>query len=238
MTNNSALQLIEIKKNFFQASQKIEVVKGANLEIKKGELVALVGPSGSGKTTLLQIAGLLDNPSSGQVLINGINASNTADETRTNIRKNHIGFIYQFHHLLPEFSVIENVAMPLLIQGKSKKESFAEAEKILHEVDLSSHLNYKPAELSGGQQQRVAIARAAVTKPSLILADEPTGNLDADLSKKIFTVLQNLVKNYDIGCLVVTHNLELSAKSDRVISISGGICTPAELKARQATLIP
>jgi lipoprotein-releasing system ATP-binding protein len=219
----SPLKLINIEKFFIQAGQKIEAVKDANLEIKKSELVALIGPSGSGKTTLLQIAGLLDTPTSGQVLINEIDASKADDKTRTEIRKNHLGFVYQFHHLLPEFSALENVALPLLIQGKSKKESFAEAEKILKEVGLQDRMNHNPAELSGGQQQRVAIARAVVTKPSMILADEPTGNLDSELSEKIFTLLQSLVKNYEIGCLVVTHNLELTKKADRVISIRDGV---------------
>jgi lipoprotein-releasing system ATP-binding protein len=206
--SKTVLKLLNIEKDFFQAGQKIEVVKGANLEVKQGELVALIGPSGSGKTT---------------ILINDIDASKADDKTRTQIRKNHIGFVYQFHHLLPEFSALENVALPLLIQGKSRTESFKEAEKILAEVGLSDRLNHKPAELSGGQQQRVALARAAITKPSLILADEPTGNLDSDFSEKIFSLLQSMVKNYQIGCLVVTHNLELTKKADRVVSIKDGV---------------
>lgn len=219
----TVLKLVNVIKYFSQADQKIEVIKGANLEVKKGELVALIGPSGSGKTTLLQIAGLLDVASSGQILINNIDASKADDKTRTEIRKHHIGFVYQFHHLLPEFSALENVAMPLLIQGKSKEVAFAAATKILAEVGLADRLNHKPAELSGGQQQRVALARAVVTKPSLILADEPTGNLDSEFAEKIFTLLQSLVKNYEIGCLVVTHNLELTKKADRVVAIRDGI---------------
>jgi lipoprotein-releasing system ATP-binding protein len=219
----TVLKLLDIEKNFFQADQKIEVLKGINLEIKKGELVALIGPSGSGKTTLLQIAGLLDNATSGQILIGEIDSSKANDKTRTEIRKNHIGFVYQFHNLLPEFSALENVALPLLIQEKSRKEAFEIAEKILAEVGLSNRLNHKPSELSGGQQQRVALARAVVTKPSLILADEPTGNLDSEFAGKIFELLQNLVKTYQIGCLVVTHNMELAKKADRVVSIKDGI---------------
>jgi lipoprotein-releasing system ATP-binding protein len=219
----TVLKLLNIEKNFFQADQKIEVLKGINLEIKKGELVALIGPSGSGKTTLLQIAGLLDSATSGQILIGGIDSSNANDKTRTEIRKNHVGFVYQFHHLLPEFSALENVALPLLIQEKSRKEAFEIAEKILAEVGLSNRLNHKPSELSGGQQQRVALARAVVTKPSLILADEPTGNLDSEFAGKIFELLQNLVKTYQIGCLVVTHNMELAKKADRVVSIKDGV---------------
>jgi len=225
--NNNVLELKNITKSFLQAGCKLEIIKEASLTVKKGELVALIGPSGSGKTTLLQIAGLLDTPSSGEISIDGIDASKADDKIRTGIRKNHIGFVYQFHHLLPEFSALENVALPLLIQGKNKKESFIAAEKILTEIGLADRLHHKPAELSGGQQQRVALARAVVTKPSLILADEPTGNLDTELSEKIFELLRELVKNYEIGCLVVTHNLELAKKTDRIISIKGGIIKEA-----------
>ncbi len=213
------LKLINVTKNFFQADQKITAIGDVNLEIKEGELVALTGPSGSGKTTLLQIAGLLDSPTSGEVWINGIDASRADDKTRTELRKNYLGFVYQFHHLLPEFSAWENVALPLLIQGKSREESFLAAEKTLQEVGLADRLNHKPAQLSGGQQQRVALARAIVGKPKLILADEPTGNLDSELSERIFTLLRDLVKNHGIGCLVVTHNLELAKKADRVVEL-------------------
>ncbi len=217
------LKLQNITKNFLQAEKKIDVIKNVNLEINKGEFLALTGPSGSGKTTILQIAGLLDNPSSGQVFINGIDTSNADDRTRTELRKNNIGFVYQFHHLLPEFSALENVAMPLLIQEKSKAEAFEEAKKILIEVGLEDRVNHKPAELSGGQQQRVALARAIVTKPSLILADEPTGNLDSELSQKIFALLKNLTGKYQISCLIVTHNMELAKETDRVLMIKDGI---------------
>ena len=218
----AVLTLNNITKKFLQADREIEAIKNLSLEIKKGELIALIGPSGSGKTTLLQIAGLLDNPSSGQIFINAIDASKADDKMRTEIRKNNIGFVYQFHHLLPEFSALENVALPLLIQGKNKKDALVEAEKVLAEVELSDRLHHKPAQLSGGQQQRVALARAIITKPSLILADEPTGNLDSELSAKIFTLLQSLVKNYEIACLVVTHNIELAKKTDKILSIKDG----------------
>jgi lipoprotein-releasing system ATP-binding protein len=219
----TVLKLTNIKKTFSQAGQKTEVIKSADLEIKRGEMVALTGPSGSGKTTLLQIAGLLDFADVGQIFVNGIDASKADDKTRTEIRKNHIGFVYQFHHLLPEFSALENAALPLLIQGKDKKQSFFEAQKMMQEVNLSDRLNYKPAQLSGGQQQRVALARAFVTKPSLILADEPTGNLESELAEKIFSLLRFLVKNYQIGCLIVTHNSELTKKADRVAVVKDGI---------------
>ena len=216
------LQLKNITKEFVQADQKITALSNINLTIKDGELVALTGPSGSGKTTLLQIAGLLDSPSSGEIFINDINASNADDKTRTELRKKHLGFVYQFHHLLPEFSAIENVALPLLIQGKQKAEALIEAEKTLIEVDLAERLHHKPAQLSGGQQQRVALARAIIGKPKLILADEPTGNLDSELSKKIFSLLCNLTKNHKIGCLLVTHNLDLAKQADRTVAIRDG----------------
>ncbi len=219
----AVLKLNNLSKSFRQGSQESLVIKNINLEIKKGEFVALTGPSGSGKTTLLQIAGLLDTATSGEIFINQINCSKADDKTRTEIRKNNIGFVYQFHHLLPEFSVKENIMLPLLVQGKSKKEAETAAEKILNEVELQSHQNHKPSELSGGQQQRVAIARAIISKPSLILADEPTGNLDSELSEKIFSLLQKLVKDHQIACLVVTHNLELAKKTDRIISIRDGV---------------
>lgn len=213
----TALNLVNVSKSYTQADQKIEIIKNFNFVLEQKELVALTGYSGSGKTTLLQIAGLLDIPTSGQVFINEIEASNSNDQIRTTIRKNNIGFVYQFHHLLPEFSALENVALPLLIRGENKKDARDKAKKILDEVELSNRIHHHPFELSGGQQQRVALARAIVAKPSLILADEPTGNLDAELSEKIFSILVKLVKNYEISCLVVTHNAELAKKADRIV---------------------
>ncbi len=218
----AVLKLEGITKEFLQGDQKISALRDINLEIKKGELVALIGPSGSGKTTLLQIAGLLDGASSGKVFVNEIDSSKADDQTRTKIRRDNLGFVYQFHHLLPEFSALENVALPLLIQGKERAEAFFLSEKTLQEIGLSDRLNHKPSELSGGQQQRVALARAIVSKPSLILADEPTGNLDSELAEKIFELLKNMVKTHQIGCLVVTHNLELARKADRVVVIKDG----------------
>ena len=220
--NQFALELIDITKKFTQGGQDILALNNANLAINKGEIAALVGPSGSGKTTLLQIAGLLDSPNSGQIFVNGMNASKADDALRTKIRRHNLGFIYQFHHLLPEFSAIENVALPLLIRGSRKDFALKEAERILAEVDLSDRLNHKPTELSGGQQQRVAIARAIITKPSLILADEPTGNLDSTNSERVFELLKNLVRSSGIACLLVTHNIELAKKLDRIVTISDG----------------
>lgn len=215
--------MINITKKFTQGGQDIVALNNVNLAIKKGEIVALVGPSGSGKTTLLQIAGLLDSPNFGQIFVNSIDASKANDGLRTKIRRNNLGFIYQFHHLLPEFSALENVALPLLIQGMNKDLALAEAKKILTEVDLLNRIDHKPAELSGGQQQRVAIARAIITKPSLILADEPTGNLDSVNSEKVFDLLKNLVRSFGVACLLVSHNIELAKKLDRTIKIKDGM---------------
>jgi len=222
-SNMSAiLQTIDICKNFIQANNKISVLKNINLQIMPADFVSLVGPSGSGKTTLLQICGLLDNPTAGNIIIDGKEMAKSSDKIRTEIRKNKIGFIYQFHHLLPEFSAIENTALPLFIQGVNKSKALKIAKEILEEIELGDRINFKPAQLSGGQQQRVAIARAIASKPKLILADEPTGNLDSELSEKIFSLLKNLTKKYEISCLVVTHNLELAKKTDRILTIKNG----------------
>ncbi len=218
----NALELVDIVKKFGAKNQKVVALDEVNLTLKKGEICALIGPSGSGKTTLLQIAGLLDSTNSGKIFIDGIEASKADDKTRTKIRRENIGFIYQFHHLLPEFSALENVALPLLIRGLKKDEAFAEAKKILHLVDLQNRMDHKPTELSGGQQQRTAIARAIVGKPSLILADEPTGNLDSVNSSNVFDLLRNLSSDLNIACLLVTHNLELAKKLPRQVEIRDG----------------
>ncbi len=217
------LQLEKVTKNFVQAGQKIEIIKSADFSIKSSEFLSLIGPSGSGKTTLLQICGMLDNPSSGSIIINGENMAKANDEKRTKIRKLNIGFVYQFHHLLPEFSALENVALPLLIQGVNTIDAYKKARATLDEVELQDRLDFKPSQLSGGQQQRVAIARAIVSKPKLILADEPTGNLDYELSEKIFDLLKDLTKKHHIACLIVTHNLELAKKTDQILRIKNGI---------------
>lgn len=218
------LVLKNINKSFSETGKhKIDVIKNASLTINNGELVALVGPSGAGKTTFLQIAGLLDNPNSGKVFINDIDASRADDATRTNLRKDHIGFIYQFHHLLPEFTALENVAMPLFIKGIDKKLALKQSEKILTEIGLEKRQSHLPSQLSGGEQQRVAIARAIISQPSVILADEPTGNLDSENAQNIFNLIIEFSKKYRISSLIVTHNLELAKKLDRIITIKDGI---------------
>ena len=219
----SNLVLKNINKSFFQGKQKIAVIKNANLTIAKGESVALVGPSGAGKTTFLQIAGLLENPDSGQILIGNVDAAKAIDQIRTDLRKNHIGFIYQSHHLLPEFSALENVAMPLLIKNIKKKQAFLQAEEILVEIGLEDRLTHLPSQLSGGQQQRVAVARAIVGKPSVLLADEPTGNLDSENADNVFQLILKLSRQHQISSLIVTHNLELAKKMDRIVSIKDGV---------------
>ena len=223
MTTLSSLTIKNIDKSFWQGKQKISVIKNANLIIKKGESVALVGSSGAGKTTFLQIAGLLDTPDCGQILINNIDASEADEKTRTDLRKNHIGFIYQFHHLLPEFSALENVAMPLFIKGISKQTSLLEAKKLLVEIGLEDRLKHLPSQLSGGQQQRVAVARAIVGKPSILLADEPTGNLDSENADNVFNLILKFSKKYNISNLIVTHNLDLAKKLDRIVKIKDGV---------------
>jgi lipoprotein-releasing system ATP-binding protein len=217
------LTLKNINKSFWQDKNQITVIKNANLTIKQGESVALVGPSGAGKTTFLQIAGLLDNPDNGQILIGDVDAAKADDTTRTNLRKNHIGFIYQFHHLLPEFSALENVAMPLLIRNIEKKSALLQAEEILVEIGLKDRLKHLPSQLSGGQQQRVAVARAIIGKPKVLLADEPTGNLDSESAENVFNLIIKFSKQYQISSLIVTHNLELAKKMDRVVTIKDGI---------------
>ena len=216
------LQVKNLHKSFEQGGVNFSVIKDANFSINKSDFIALIGPSGCGKTTILQLCGLLDNPTSGSIIINNIDMSKANDSERTRVRKNTIGFIYQFHHLMPEFNALENVALPLLIQGKNPQISYKLARQALDEVELTDKINSKPSQLSGGQQQRVAIARAIVAKPQLILADEPTGNLDQELSKKIFALLKNLCKKHHIACLVVTHNLELGYKTDRIFKIDSG----------------
>ncbi len=220
---NIILEIKNLSKTF-----KAEIAAGdftlqnINYQLKKGEVACLIGPSGSGKTTLLQLIGLLDSPTSGEIIIDGITTSNQKDSVKTQIRRNKIGFIYQFHNLLPEFSALENAALPILIQGKDKDEAFSAAKEPLTKVGLGNRLDYKPSQLSGGQQQRVAICRAFTHRPSLILADEPTGNLDSKNSDNVFELLLSLAKEEGVSCLIVTHNLQLANKVNKKIAIQDG----------------
>ncbi len=212
------IQVNDIHKSF----GNIEVLKGINLDIKKGELVSIVGASGAGKTTLLQIIGTLSSFDSGEVIINNININNLKDRQLSKFRNQNIGFVFQFHHLLPEFSALENVSLPLLIQKASKARAEEKAKEILSFLNLDHRLTHKPHQLSGGEQQRIAIARALVTDPSVILADEPTGNLDTKNTKEIISLLKDLQKKMNQTIIIVTHNLELANATDHIFSIRDG----------------
>ncbi len=222
MNNKVILSAKDIVKNFIQGDRTIKVLNQATLEIKSGEILALVGPSGSGKSTFLQIAGLLEKPDEGEIIINGINCSNADDKTRTNIRKNEIGVIYQFHHLLPEFSALENVVIPQMLKSVSKKQAQEKAQELLTIMGLAHRLNHRPAELSGGEQQRVAISRALINKPSLLLADEPTGNLDPHTAEDVYNLLLTTARLQQVAILFVTHNMELAKRATRVVKIIDG----------------
>ena len=201
-------------------SDHLEILSEINLKLFEGELIGLFSPSGSGKTTLLQIAGLLDEPSSGKLIIDGLDTREISDEEKTFIRRKHIGFVYQFHHLLPEFTAIENISIPQWSLGISRLQSKTKALSLLASVGLADRANHRPSELSGGEQQRVALCRALVNSPKLLLADEPTGNLDSTTSEVAFDILIKLVKENGLACLIVTHNMILAKKMDRVLQIS------------------
>ena len=217
------LELEKVVKSFEQAGEKLEVLKGCDLTISSGEMVALVGPSGSGKSTLMHIAGLLESPSAGTIRISQQDASRLNDKKRTKLRSQTIGFVYQYHHLLPEFSALEDVVLPQLINGKTKKAARERAASLLEQVGLGSRMTHRPARLSGGEQQRVAIARALANEPALLLADEPTGNLDPDTSEMVFAMLLELTKKNELAALIATHNHQLAIRMDRVIELGSGL---------------
>lgn len=219
---NVVLQAEDVEKTFYQAGRALTVLDKLDIKLVSGEIVALVGPSGSGKSTLLQLLGLLDTPTSGKITIDGFDATNMKDGERTELRRQYIGFIYQFHHLLPEFNALENVILPQMIAGVSKKVAKNEAERLLVSLGLKDRMDHRPARLSGGEQQRVAIARALANKPKLLLADEPTGNLDPETSAEVFDMLMNLVREEDICALIATHNMDLADQMDRVLELKNG----------------
>jgi lipoprotein-releasing system ATP-binding protein len=211
-----------ISRQFYQGGAALEILKGAELAVWPGQSVALVAPSGAGKSTLLHIAGLLEHPDAGEVYVASVATSHLTDIARTRIRRTEIGFVYQFHHLLPEFSALENVMLPQMIRGLSHKEAGERAGELLSYLGLKDRLTHRPAELSGGEQQRVAIARAVANAPRILLADEPTGNLDVRTAEHVFTTLGQLVRASGLAAIIATHNLDIAAQMDRRVTIRDG----------------
>lgn len=220
--SNYLLNVQNLEKTFEQGGETLTIFKDLGLNIVPGEIVALVGPSGAGKSTLLQLIGLLDSPSSGQIMIGDKDASSLNDRDRTALRRDSIGFVYQFHNLQAEFSARENVVIPQLIAGVSRRDAVARADKLLGALGLGHRLDHRPARLSGGEQQRVAIARAIANKPRLLLADEPTGNLDPVTSDHVFEMLIQLVRSSGIGAIIATHNMALAERMDRILEMKNG----------------
>ncbi len=212
-----------ISRTFVQGDERLEILRGASVEVRPGECIALVGPSGAGKSTLLHIAGLLELPDAGEVRIDGVVGNVLGDAERTRLRRNTIGFVYQFHHLLPEFSAVENVALPQLIDGRARGDANARATDLLGRLGLNDRLNHRPARLSGGEQQRVAIARAMANEPAVLLADEPTGNLDQATADVVFAELLAIARNHRLAVLVATHNERLADGMDRCIVLQDGV---------------
>ena len=222
----AALDLREIGKTFRQGSEVLEVLKGVSLQVAPGEIVALLGQSGSGKSTLLHIAGLLEQAERGEVIIGGLAAGRLGDGARTRLRRETIGFVYQFHHLLPEFSALENVMMPMLVAGHARSRARKRAAALLDRLGLAARLSHRPARLSGGEQQRVAIARALANEPRVILADEPTGNLDGRTADRVFAELLEAVRELGVAAVIATHNEDLASKMTRTVYLQDGVLHP------------
>lgn len=216
------LQTHDIQKIYTQGSESLTVLNNVEVNVKAGEMVALVGPSGSGKSTFLQVVGLLDKPTQGQILIGGDDIAQASEEKRTQMRRDYLGFVYQFHYLLPEFSALENVVIPQMVSGVKRKDAIVNAKEMLTKLGLDHRFDHRPARLSGGEQQRVAIARALANKPKLLLADEPTGNLDPETSESVFSILVDLVKQQGIGAIIATHNMQIAERMDRILEIKNG----------------
>jgi lipoprotein-releasing system ATP-binding protein len=224
-----------LQRAYAQGTRVIEVLKGATASLYAGETVALLGPSGAGKSTLLHIAGLLERPDSGAVVINGVDCVKLGDSERTGMRRSEIGFVYQFHHLLPEFSALENIALPQLILGLSRAEAEERAKQLLDSLGIGERSDHRPAQLSGGEQQRVAIARAVANGPRLLLADEPTGNLDPPTAERVFEQLLSLVRQSGVAALIATHNLELAARMDRTLRLKDGLLVEEKVAVIQVS---
>lgn len=220
---DQALLLEGVKRSFRQAGEDLHILRGVDLRVQTGEIVALLGPSGSGKSTLLHTAGLLEQAQGGRVGVGGEDCTRMSDSQRTLVRRHKIGFVYQYHHLLPEFSALENAAMPLLVRGEGRQDAFAKTRQVLESLGLGHRLTHRPARLSGGEQQRVAIARAVIGRPRLLLADEPTGNLDERTAETVFHELLALVRGAGIGALIATHNMALAKRMDRIVILQDGL---------------
>jgi lipoprotein-releasing system ATP-binding protein len=220
---NPVVFLHAVERRYHQGDAVLEILKGAELAVWPGQSVALVAPSGAGKSTLLHIAGLLEQPDGGEVYVDGTATAGLSDTERTRIRRNEIGFVYQAHYLLPEFSALENVMLPQMVRGLSSAEARNRASELLSYLGLKERLTHRPAELSGGEQQRVAIARAVANAPRLLLADEPTGNLDPRTSDHVFNALSQLIKQSGLTVVLATHNMEIAARMDRRVTIRDGL---------------
>jgi len=222
MSNGPALTLEAVTRSFRQGPRQIAVLQGASCVLMPGQAVALVGPSGAGKSTLLHITGLLESPTSGRVVVNGQDCAKLSEADRTRLRRREIGFIYQFHQLLPEFSALENVAIPQMILGRRRRDAEQRARALLGSLGLADRVDHRPAELSGGEQQRTAICRGLANAPKLLLADEPTGNLDPHTSEHVFQELVRLIREHGVAALIATHNMELARRMDRVLKMQDG----------------
>jgi lipoprotein-releasing system ATP-binding protein len=222
MAQKTALRLKGVERTYGQGEHSLSILKNADLELRSGEIVALVAPSGTGKSTLLHLAGLLEHPDAGEVFVNGRSCGDLTDEQRTLIRRSDIGFVYQFHHLLPEFTALENIMMPQLISGLPHSEAKERASALLDYMRIGHRGDHRPSELSGGEQQRVAIARAVANAPLLLLADEPTGNLDPETASYVFGALEALVRQSGLAALIATHNHELAGRMDRRVTLNEG----------------
>ncbi|MBB1247658.1 ABC transporter ATP-binding protein [Rhizobium sp. G21] len=216
------LKLAAVSRHYGEEETRLDILRDADFVMRPGEMIGLVAPSGTGKSTLLHLAGLLERPDGGEVIVNGRSCGNLSDAERTDIRRSDIGFVYQFHHLLPEFSALENVMMPQMIGGLAPREAAERAGQLLDYMRIGHRATHRPAELSGGEQQRVAIARAVANAPLVLLADEPTGNLDPHTASYVFDALEALVRQSGLSALIATHNHELASRMDRRVTIDGG----------------